>query len=83
MYMLGNGNDAAYQYSLGGGGGSAWKAVTAWDTASGGSLFQVDDDAGACTAAKTGRIRYDGADDEWCYCDGGSWKLFPGGAGCP
>lgn len=35
---------------------------------SGASLFQVDNDAGACTAAKLGRLRYNGT-STWEYCN--------------
>ena len=37
--------------------GSAWKVVNEWTPANGASLFQVNNDAGACTAEKNCRIR--------------------------
>jgi hypothetical protein len=42
---------------------------------SGNVLFQVDNDTGSCTSAKTGRIRYDGA-TTWEYCNGSAWVPF-------
>mgnify|MGYP001483823222 CR=1 FL=1 len=60
--------------------GTIWKSVT--DIATDGqSLFQVDNDAGACTATKLGRIKYDGV-STWQYCDGANWSSF-GGASTP
>lgn len=59
--------------------GTVWKAVNTWDSASGKSLFQVNTDAGSCTATKLGRLRYDGS-STWEYCNGTSWTALPGSA---
>lgn len=59
--------------------GTVWKAVNTWDSASGKSLFQVNTDAGSCTATKLGRLRYDGT-STWEYCNGTSWTALPGSA---
>lgn len=45
----------------------------------GASLFQVANDAGACAAAKLGRIRYNGT-ATWEYCNGTAWTSFGSGA---
>lgn len=58
--------------------GTTWQAITTWDSASAQSLFQVDTDAGACNAAKLGRIRYDGT-STWEYCNGTTWTALGGG----
>jgi hypothetical protein len=58
--------------------GSVWKSVEEWDTASGKSLFQVDNDTGTCTAVKLGRIRYNGT-STWEYCNGTAWTALGGG----
>jgi hypothetical protein len=64
--------------------GSVWKAIVTWDSSTARSLFQVNNDAGSCTATKLGRIRYDGT-STWEYCNGTSWaniasSATPGGA---
>jgi len=38
------------------------------------SLFQIDYDSGACTSAKSGRLRYNDTTDTWEYCDGSTWS---------
>ena len=40
------------------------------------SQMQFDYDAGACTAVKTGRIRYHSALNNWSYCNGSNWAQF-------
>ena len=45
------------------------------------SLLQIDNDTGACAAAKMGRLRYVSASDQWDYCDGSNWTALTGGAG--
>ena len=60
--------------------GATWKAITTWDSATGKSLFQVNNDAGTCTATKLGRIRYDGT-STWEYCNGSTWTNLASGGG--
>jgi hypothetical protein len=59
--------------------GAHWQAVRTWASASGRSLFQVDNDAGSCTASKLGRLRYDGV-STWAYCNGSSWTSLLAGS---
>ncbi len=62
--------------------GTNWKLVTEWNTATAQSLFQVDNDTGACNSDKLGRMRYDDALDTWQYCDGTNWvDLIPASGG--
>lgn len=49
-----------------------WVEGLTMDTG-GASLFQVGNDAGACTASKLGRIRYNGT-STWEYCNGTAWN---------
>ncbi|MGE0269618.1 MAG: LamG domain-containing protein [Candidatus Omnitrophota bacterium] len=62
--------------------GTIWVESLSIQT-TGQSLFQVDDDAGSCTTAKLGRLRYDGT-STWEYCNGSNWLPFEqaGPAGC-
>jgi hypothetical protein len=63
--------------------GSNWRAVQTWDSATGKSLFQVNNDGGACSATILGRIRYNGT-STWEYCNGTGWtNLLSGAAGTP
>jgi len=55
--------------------GSNWQTVVEWDTTTTRSLLQVDNDTGACTAAKLGRLRYNGT-STWEYCNGSAWTPF-------
>lgn len=55
--------------------GTNWVAIIDYTSAAGRSLFQVNTDAGSCTAAKLGRIRYDGT-STWEYCNGSAWTAF-------
>ena len=59
--------------------GSNWRAVQTWDSATGKSLFQVNNDAGACSATILGRIRYNGT-STWEYCNGTAWTNLLSGA---
>lgn len=61
--------------------GSAYKQGMEVAT-TGRSLFQVNNDAGACNADKLGRLRYDGT--IWEYCNGGAWtNLLTGASAIP
>lgn len=51
--------------------GTTWQNALEQTTA-GASLFQVGNDTGSCTAAKLGRIRYNGS-ATWEFCNGSSW----------
>ena len=57
--------------------GSAWKNLEEVDYSGDGARqrLQIADDAGSCTGAKLGRLRYDGV-AEWQYCDGSDWQPF-------
>lgn len=57
--------------------GTTWQAVTAWDSSSARSLFQVNNDTGACNSTKLGRVRYNGT-ATWEYCNGTSWTTLGG-----
>lgn len=63
--------------------GTNWVAIIDYTSAAGRSLFQVNTDAGSCTSAKLGRLRYDGT-STWEYCNGSAWTPFKhaGSAGC-
>jgi hypothetical protein len=55
--------------------GAVWKSVVDYSATTGRVDVDIANDTGSCTAAKTGRLRYDDADDEWEYCDGSDpWK---------
>lgn len=57
--------------------GTIWNLALQLSNGAGRILFQVDNDAGSCTAAKTGRLRYNSADSPpWQYCDGSVWIPF-------
>jgi hypothetical protein len=58
--------------------GTTWAAIIDFSAAAGRSLFQVDNDTGTCTAAKLGRIRYNGT-STWEYCNGTTWTTLGGG----
>ncbi|AEP10671.1 tail fiber domain-containing protein [Micavibrio aeruginosavorus] len=51
--------------------GTTWQNALE-QTSAGASLFQVGNDTGSCTAAKLGRIRYNGS-TTWEFCNGSSW----------
>ncbi|AEP10670.1 tail fiber domain-containing protein [Micavibrio aeruginosavorus] len=57
--------------------GTTWQNALEQTTA-GASLFQVGNDTGSCTAAKLGRIRYNGS-ATWEFCNGSSWINMVGG----
>lgn len=61
---------------------SVWKSVIDYSATTGRVDVDIANDTGSCTAAKTGRLRYDDSDDEWEYCDGSDpWKqLGTGGS---
>ncbi len=63
--------------------GTNWLTLTE-QTTTGKTSLQVGNDAGSCTAAKTGRVRYDGS-STWTYCNGSAWAAFDqagGSSGC-
>jgi hypothetical protein len=62
--------------------GSVWKSVVDYSATTGRVDVDIANDTGSCTAAKTGRLRYDDVGDEWEYCDGSDpWKpLGTGGS---
>lgn len=68
--------------------GTTWVSLNEYST-SGRSTLQIDNDAGVCNAAKTGRLRYDDGGDSWDYCTGSAWAPFEqagsisGSATCP
>jgi hypothetical protein len=59
--------------------GTTWKTLRELDDSGSGvrTRIQIADDAGACTAAKLGRLRYDGT-STWDYCDGSNWTRLGG-----
>ncbi|VVN79805.1 hypothetical protein [Pseudomonas fluorescens] len=62
--------------------GTNWKVLEEVDYSTTGARqrLQVADDAGTCTALKTGRLRYNGT-ATWEYCNGSAWVPFES-AGC-
>ncbi len=69
--------------------GTTWKVLKEIDYSTGTGArigAQISNDAGTCTAIKTGRIRYDGT-NVWEYCNGSTWTPFDqacaGPASCP
>jgi hypothetical protein len=60
--------------------GTTWEAITTWDSASSRSLFQVNADAGACTAVKEGRLRYVDGSNRIELCDDLNWVTYGGGS---
>jgi hypothetical protein len=65
--------------------GTVWKSVVDYSATTGRVDVDIANDTGSCTAAKTGRLRYDDAGDEWEYCDGSDpWKpLGTGSSSAP
>ena len=63
--------------------GTTWKNLREIDDSGSGARtrLQIANDTGACTAAKLGRLRYDGT-ATWEYCNGSAWAPFEQ-AGCP
>lgn len=62
---------------------AVWKPVISFSY-KGKINFQAQNDTGACTAVKTGRLRNTGA--VWEYCNGTTWTSLPvalGGGTCP
>jgi Chaperone of endosialidase len=59
-----------------------WKNLRDVDESGAGirQLIQFGDDEGACTSAKTGRIRYSSV-GSWDYCDGSAWTALVNGSG--
>ncbi|WP_435640802.1 hypothetical protein [Micavibrio aeruginosavorus] len=55
--------------------GTTWQTLVE-QTSAGKTLLQIDNDAGSCTTAKTGRMRYTGGTPPWEYCDGSNWVNF-------
>ena len=64
--------------------GTTWKNLREIDDSGSGARtrLQIANDTGSCTAAKTGRLRYNDGTDTWNYCDGSSWVPFEA-TGCP
>lgn len=61
--------------------GTEWQSVLDYSGTSRRVDFDIANDTGPCTAAKTGRLRYDEATDELTYCDGSDpWKVLATGA---
>lgn len=59
------------------GGSNVWESVVEYSTESGRAMINVDYDGTSCTAAKTGRLRYNPSTDVWEYCDGSDpWLPF-------
>ncbi|WP_158497198.1 tail fiber domain-containing protein [Micavibrio aeruginosavorus] len=58
--------------------GTTWQSALEQSTA-GASLLQIGNDAGSCTTAKLGRMRYDGT-STWEYCNGSTWAALGGGS---
>ncbi|WP_435640596.1 tail fiber domain-containing protein [Micavibrio aeruginosavorus] len=56
--------------------GTTWQNALEQTTA-GASLLQIGNDAGSCTTAKLGRIRYNGS-ATWDFCNGTSWVNLGG-----
>ena len=57
--------------------GANWVSVMEYKD-DGTVLYQTSNDAGACTAAKDGRMRYNSASSPpWDYCDGGTTSWLP------
>jgi hypothetical protein len=54
--------------------GTVWKSVIEFVESNGRVRLNFGNDQTACGAAKTGRLRYDDADDLWEYCDGAGWQ---------
>ena len=63
--------------------GTTWKNLRELDDSGSGvrTRLQIANDTGSCTAAKLGRLRYDGT-ATWEYCDGSAWLPFEA-TGCP
>ena len=57
--------------------GTTWKNLREVDDSGSGAKtrLQIANDTGSCTAAKLGRLRYDGA-STWEYCDGTTWQTL-------
>lgn len=54
--------------------GSVWKSVLEFVESNGRVRLNIGNDQTACGTEKTGRLRYDDADDLWEYCSGVAWK---------
>jgi hypothetical protein len=59
-----------------------WKNLIEYDASGAGTRLrlQIANDTGGCTAAKLGRIRYNGT-STWEYCNGTTWTALGGGGG--
>ena len=60
--------------------GTTWKNLREVDDSGSGvrTRIQIANDTGSCTAAKLGRLRYDGT-STWEYCDGTTWQALASG----
>jgi hypothetical protein len=57
--------------------GTTWNAAMQLSSTAGRVLFQIDNDAGTCTTAKVGRLRFNSAGSpDWYFCNGTTWIAF-------